>query len=418
MVRLVVVALFAIATAISLAGRASATLVLYEPFNYSPGIGLAGQAGQSGSAGVAPPSTPHGLVAPNGNSWMTTNYGAFDPYNATNDALTSATDLTYPNLYHPSATGSVSLGGAGTTPRLAFTSFNNSGDGSPVVAYYSLLVRIDDLSSTSLNGGLIGGFNNTRGSQATNPNTCGASIFAKASGAGFVLGVLEQGIDATQATYDTNVLSLGTTHLVVGKYTINGTLNIGGATPTTDDSVQIWINPTGLGGAEPPGALVAVNQRTDIPTNQSDPGGGVPTVVQTFILRQDGSAGTNAPTSIVIDELRVGSTFADVTPVAIPGDYNGNGSVDAGDYVLWRKGGPLLNQVDDPNNVTPADYTEWRARFGNPGGSGLSLGSLLTVPEPSSAALALWIIAIFGVRRNGWRFLRSTVHFEPSQSQG
>ena len=51
----------------------------------------------------------------------------------------------------------------------------------------------------------------------------------------------------------------------------------------------------------------------------------------------------------------------------VPGDYNGNGNVDAADYVLWRNGGPLQNEVDDcPASVTPEDYDEWRPRFGNP----------------------------------------------------
>ena len=48
-------------------------------------------------------------------------------------------------------------------------------------------------------------------------------------------------------------------------------------------------------------------------------------------------------------------------------DYNSNGYVDAADYVLWRNGGPLSNEVDTPGTVTAADYTEWRARFGNQG---------------------------------------------------
>ena len=55
------------------------------------------------------------------------------------------------------------------------------------------------------------------------------------------------------------------------------------------------------------------------------------------------------------------------------GDYNNNGKVDAADYVLWRNGGPLSNEVDTPGTVNAADYTEWRARFGNPG-SGAGLG--------------------------------------------
>ena len=64
---------------------------------------------------------------------------------------------------------------------------------------------------------------------------------------------------------------------------------------------------------------------------------------------------------------------------ALPGDYNGNGVVDAGDYVLWRK--------------TPASYggaggyTTWRNNFGAPPGSGSGTLNVHAVPEPSSSAL-------------------------------
>jgi len=46
------------------------------------------------------------------------------------------------------------------------------------------------------------------------------------------------------------------------------------------------------------------------------------------------------------------------------GDYNKNSVVDGADYVLWRKGGPLSNEVVDPGVVSPGDYTAWRARYG------------------------------------------------------
>jgi hypothetical protein len=45
------------------------------------------------------------------------------------------------------------------------------------------------------------------------------------------------------------------------------------------------------------------------------------------------------------------------------GDYDKNSAVDANDYVLWRKGGPLVN--DPTPGVQPGDYDYWRARFGN-----------------------------------------------------
>lgn len=71
------------------------------------------------------------------------------------------------------------------------------------------------------------------------------------------------------------------------------------------------------------------------------------------------------------------------------GDYNNNGVVDAADYVLWRKGGPLANEVHNPGTVSQQDYTEWRARFGN-GGSGSSSGNTINaVPEPTGLWLAV-----------------------------
>jgi hypothetical protein len=73
----------------------------------------------------------------------------------------------------------------------------------------------------------------------------------------------------------------------------------------------------------------------------------------------------------------------------VPGDYNNNGAVDAGDYVAWRKGGPLQNEVDTPGTVNAADYTEWRVRFGNPPGGGAGLASGGFVPEPTGVALAV-----------------------------
>jgi hypothetical protein len=87
--------------------------------------------------------------------------------------------------------------------------------------------------------------------------------------------------------------------------------------------------------------------------------------------------------------------------VAVPGDYNGNGKVDAADYVVWRNGGPLLNEVDTPGTINAADYTEWRLRFGNPG-SGSALAA--AVPEPTTGALlAGGLVMLMIARRDPWR---------------
>ena len=67
----------------------------------------------------------------------------------------------------------------------------------------------------------------------------------------------------------------------------------------------------------------------------------------------------------------------------LPGDYNGNGVVDAGDYALWRKT-PASYGGD------PAGYNTWRTNFGNPPGS----GSLATSPVPEPSAFALIALAL------------------------
>jgi formylglycine-generating enzyme required for sulfatase activity len=77
------------------------------------------------------------------------------------------------------------------------------------------------------------------------------------------------------------------------------------------------------------------------------------------------------------------------TAAPVPGDYNTNGTVDAADYVLWRNGGPLANEVSEPGTVNQQDYVEWRARFGNTAGTGSGLGGA-EVPEPSVLTCVLF----------------------------
>jgi hypothetical protein len=87
------------------------------------------------------------------------------------------------------------------------------------------------------------------------------------------------------------------------------------------------------------------------------------------------------------------------TAVGVLGDYNGNGVVDAPDYVVWRNGGPLLNEVDTAGVVNAADYDAWRARFGNTSGSGAGV-SKAAVPEPTSVCLvALGVFGFLAGRR-------------------
>jgi hypothetical protein len=79
-------------------------------------------------------------------------------------------------------------------------------------------------------------------------------------------------------------------------------------------------------------------------------------------------------------------TYIGTPPAGVAGDYNGNGIVDAADYVVWRKGGTLQN--DPTPGIQPADYTFWRSRFGQVTGSGSGLAGTANVPEPTTVFLA------------------------------
>jgi PEP-CTERM motif len=103
------------------------------------------------------------------------------------------------------------------------------------------------------------------------------------------------------------------------------------------------------------------------------------------IIRSTSGAVRNGVFDFAISNL----SYTGGTALAgVPGDYNNNGTVDIGDYVAWRKGGTLANEVDTPGTVNAADYTEWKARFGNVSGSGSGLDAG-AVPEPTTAVLAL-----------------------------
>jgi hypothetical protein len=84
--------------------------------------------------------------------------------------------------------------------------------------------------------------------------------------------------------------------------------------------------------------------------------------------------------------------------VGTPGDYNNNGTVDAGDYVLWRKyQGSTHVLSNDPTGGTigAGQYTTWRTHFGQPPGSGTgATGSVsTTVPEPATLVLLMFAAA-------------------------
>ncbi|MEX2307131.1 MAG: lamin tail domain-containing protein [Pirellulales bacterium] len=87
----------------------------------------------------------------------------------------------------------------------------------------------------------------------------------------------------------------------------------------------------------------------------------------------------------------VGSPGFVPSGAALVGDYNGDGKVDAADYVVWRKNPGAFGGAQG--------YTDWRANFGAMAGSGSGSGAG-AVPEPGSIVLLLiGLVALRQARR-------------------
>jgi hypothetical protein len=89
-----------------------------------------------------------------------------------------------------------------------------------------------------------------------------------------------------------------------------------------------------------------------------------------------------------------------VTSLALPGDYTGDGLVDAADYTRWRdtlgSTADLAADGDGSGEVDAADYGVWASAYGSAAASDASQS-----PEPGTLGLAGWSALVAGFwRRN------------------
>jgi hypothetical protein len=96
--------------------------------------------------------------------------------------------------------------------------------------------------------------------------------------------------------------------------------------------------------------------------------------------------------------------------LAVPGDYNTDGTVDAADYTVWRdlfgQSGPNLPADGTGPENTPdgivdmLDYALWKSHFGESVAAGAGAhGDGAAVPEPAASLTLLLALSLCGCRR-------------------
>src|ERR1041385_5831252 len=85
--------------------------------------------------------------------------------------------------------------------------------------YYSFALNVLDLTGASSAGGFIAGFNNSIGTQTTQPQVLGTRLYLRATTGGFNLGVAKNSSTSTDWVWDTTVFNTNQTIFLVGSYT-------------------------------------------------------------------------------------------------------------------------------------------------------------------------------------------------------
>jgi fibronectin-binding autotransporter adhesin len=308
--------------------------------------------------------------------------GQLESFNTTGTTQTFTGTISGTGSYNRSAS---SAGTGGTT---VFTGSNTYSGGTSVGR--GILLANNTSGSATGSGAISIGGNGTLGGKGSVDGLVTVSQF----------GIVAPGNPGIDNGIDTLTLKGGLTVLEGGK------LNFDLGAPGTGDKIDLlastltlpatnlptnaFVNLTDVGG-------LAVGTYTLIDYGTNNPSGSLSNVSVSGPAGFNYSLFDNTGTTAI--ELHVTAVVA-----GLPGDFNSDGKVDAGDYATWRKNEVANASLpNDGGATTQADrFTLWRANFGNPpgAGSGGGLGSS-SVPEPSAIALlAIGLLAI-GCRRRG-----------------
>ena len=296
-------------------------LPFHEPFNYIPDPTL-------------------GLWTQSSAAWLRINTG--------DSILVTSGSLSYPGL--PASTGNkVAYDGSGSDYYRTVTT-------SPVASgsvYYSFILNVSSLGTHTAAGGYFASL-----AQAASTTSYGGSVWTRLSTTAGKYNIGVSTRSNSTVSWLAADLDPGTSYFIVVAYDI--------ITGTANDVARIWLNTSAIGGAEPaPDATTAPG--TDLSASGIDK----------VLLRQDNTSNTPF---IELDEIRVGTTWADVTPSgAVPTLYISSPLASFSNVCINTTAGPNSFTISGSNltttNVAVAALTgfEYATASGGPYSTTLSL---------------------------------------------
>ncbi len=299
---------------------------------------------------------------------------------ATGIPVVASGNLSYPGL--PAPTGNcISIpASTGVMGRLTlgFTVTNGT-------AYYSFLLKVTDLSGVDTSGtqnNFFAGFGDTIGNQNATLLRAATRLYTRRAGAGFNLGVSRNSSTPANWVFDTTQRNTNEVLFVVGGYDYN------------DHTAKLWINPSGstFGANTAPSPTITATAGADLNSNG----------IRAFVL----GCRTNPPPGCLVDELRVGTTWAYVTGAPDIAEQPAGQALDAGATATfavkaaggpplsyqWRKDGVSLTNSSRTTGANTAmlsvsslvhsDAGGYSVKITNSYGSITSRVALLTVKDP------------------------------------
>jgi len=268
---------------------ASADLLIYEPFDYTAGSTIIGQ---------------QDLYSPGSQTWLRAGTATTPGHQVMSGSLTAPS-----GLLTSVGNAGVTLGGPTGGDFTEYAKLNLPSElGAGSSLYYSLLINVPSTNGLTVansnananNDGVIA-FNNNMGASATRPSTWAGELTMRLGAAAntYDLGI-RASTTAANTTYWTADLTPGTTYFVVVQWTE-------GATPGTGGLSSLWLNPNsatfGAPVAPTPDGSTVGTYSTSGSVDHTD----------SLILGAGIAAGAD-PSQTIVDEIRVGTSWATVTP--------------------------------------------------------------------------------------------------------